>query len=193
MRYFLFFLLISFNSCIDTAKEEARKLNNQAMDSLDINPDESMALTDSSLSLDSTNIAVYFNRVGIFMSKGDYPKALKELLSIEKYEPTNAEAIVFEGLLYEMTGNKEMANSKYNKGVEISQIRIKKMSSNQDNYKFYSTMCGVYLILSGKEIQGKNLIKNVLKIDSNYVIAKEFYNKSVEEIKLKMLHKPSSN
>jgi len=183
-------LFLSLVSCSNEAKEEARKLNNQAAKMPEQSNDSAMLLLDSSLAIDSTNPAVYFNRVGILMKAEKYKEAIKELVAIEKLEPTNAEAIVFQGLLYEKINNKPAALVKYNRGAELTAMKTKNLSPQDEAFKFYTTMNGVYMRLAEHEAEGKAILQSQLTQDPNNQITKEFLSKSRTELIQLMLSQP---
>jgi Flp pilus assembly protein TadD len=141
--YFLFSLLIIalLAGCNDNGQNEGMteeeklaevvRLNNEAKELYNKAKTESgssresmmntaIAYLDSSLMLDSSNLASYTLSTQLLCFQGKFEKALLVLEAAGRYHPNVVEAIITKGLVLDTLGRSEDAAITYNHAIEVS-------------------------------------------------------------------------
>jgi tetratricopeptide (TPR) repeat protein len=112
-------------------KAIARDLNSKAEELLHSNPDSALTLLDSALKFNSEDYMLYFNRGHVYIGKGNYMKAIEVYKQMLLRKPDFTQGIIFLGMLYNKTGQSELAKLEYLKAIANYDMKIKNAHSNQ--------------------------------------------------------------
>lgn len=141
MKYLIYFIvsILALAGCKSNVKEhqeynpEAVELNNRAIElSLSSKKDSALILYDQAIALDSTYYLPHSNKIGIYVSKKEYEKAISEIEMVLKLKPDLAEGWFFAGLLYEHQRNDEKAFAYYTKSIQVFTERINDPSKSAE-------------------------------------------------------------
>jgi tetratricopeptide (TPR) repeat protein len=180
------FIWILFASCSGQKKKEiynhkAIELNNKATELLRrSNNDSALILFDKAIAIDETYYIPHSNKVGIYITKKEYDKALYEIEMIIKKKPDLAEGWTYAGMLREGLGDTLVAKKYYEKSVEIFNERIlnpekeKQIIANRLNR-------AVSLILLGQEKDGKEELKKLKGEKPDYKFIDELIKKNKQD------------
>lgn len=109
----------------------ARDLNSKAEELLHSNPDSALALLDSALKVNSEDYMLYFNKGHVFIGKGNYTKAIEVYKQMLLRKPDFIQGITFLGMLYDKTGQSELARLEYLKAIADYDKKLKNPHGNQ--------------------------------------------------------------
>ena len=172
-------ILILLVSCSGKAKKEvynpkAIELNNRGIGWMKrSNTDSALILFDKAIALDKTYYMPHSNKIGIYISKKEYDKALVESEMVVQIKPDLAEGWYFSGMLHEVLGDSVNAKKCYKKSIEVFDERI----SHQENKDqiFASRLQRAFsLIMLGQAKEGKEEMKKLKAEKPNDLIIDQF-------------------
>lgn len=140
MKHLVILLIIIGLSSCKNSKESNHKynpkaieLNNEAIKlSLDFKKDSALILFNKAIELDKSFHLPHSNKVGIYLKRKEYEKALYESEMVIKKKPELAESWFITGLLNEHQGNHKKANINYKKSIKIFTERINNPNKRKD-------------------------------------------------------------
>jgi tetratricopeptide (TPR) repeat protein len=187
IRLIIFNLIwILFASCSgqnnkDIYNHKAIELNNRATELLQRgNIDSALILFDKSVAVDETYFMPHSNKVGIYITKKEFDKALFEIEMVIKKKPDLAEGWTMAGMLSEGLGDTLVAKKYYNKSVEIFDERIlnpekvEQIIANRMNR-------AISLILLGQEKVGKEELRKLKVEKPDYKFIDELIKKNKQD------------
>ncbi len=188
MKHLILFLtIVGFISCNTTKKEnpeynpQAVEMNNKGAKLLQhFKRDSALILFDQAIAIDNSYYLPHSNKIGIYLVKKEYEKALHESEMVIQLKPDLAEAWFMAGLLNEHQGNDKKALTYYKKSIRIFTDRI----NNPDKEKDINAN-KLNRALSKKFIGDDSYIKdfNELSKMENYAfVVNQFKDKSKKEI-----------
>lgn len=112
-----------------TAKEEAIILQDSALKVLRQGPDnhavdKSLALLDKAIEKNPHLKSAYFHKMNIYKKKGDTEGMFKTLVEENDNNPKDAYSTLSVGLEYEVRGDTEKADKKYNEAVRLFEATL---------------------------------------------------------------------
>ncbi len=172
-------ILILLVSCSGKGKKEvynpkAIELNNRGIGWMKIsNPDSALILFDKAIAMDKTYYMPHSNKIGIYISKKEFDKALVESEMVVQIKPDLAEAWNFTGMLHEGLGDSVAAKKCYQKSIELFDQRISDSKNKEQIYasRLQRAFC---LILLGKEREGREEMKKLQAEKPNDLIIDQF-------------------
>lgn len=132
MKNLILLLFIAGLQCCTTGKKENPEYNPRA---IELNKkgqlliqqykrDSALILFDQATAVDSTYYLAYSNKIGIYLARKEFDKALLASEEVVKKKTDSAEGWFMAGLLNEHQGNNEKALAYYMKSIEIFTDRI---------------------------------------------------------------------
>ena len=179
-RLIIFYLiLILLVSCSGKGKREvynpkAIELNNRGIGWIKrSNPDSALILFDKAIATDKTYYMPHSNKIGIYISKKEFDKALAESEMVVQLKPDLAEAWNFTGMLHEGLGDSVAAKNCYQKSIELFDQKISDSKNKEQIYasRLQRAFC---LILLGKEKEGREEMKKLQEEKPNDLITEQF-------------------
>lgn len=143
--------LITFYSCAqkNEKREQAMKLNDEAM-SLSLGKDDSISLKksikllDKAITIDSTYLLAYSNKVSILFQLKNYNEAIRTLNKMSDISEKNAFIYMMKGIAYKKIGYNEIADSNL--------MSAFKLSSDFDTNMDKSIYFNLLVYFKGKEV-----------------------------------------
>lgn len=179
----IFILLIS---CLGNDKKEvynplAVEFNNKAALQMQrFNNDSALILFDKAIEIDKTYYLPHANKVGIYVGKREYKKALAEMETAIAEKPDYAEGLVFAGMLYNGLGDTVAAKACYKKSIEIFDKRI--LNPNEKEHLFTNKLNrAVSLILLGQDRDGTEQLKQLKVEDPSNKVLDKFLNRTRQD------------
>ena len=172
-------ILILLASCSGKGKKavynpKAVELNNRGIGWMKrSNPDSALILFDKAIAMDKTYYIPHSNKIGIYISKKEFEKALAESEMVVQLKPDLAEAWNFTGMLHDGLGDSVDAKKCYQKSIELFDQRI---SDSQNKEKLFANRLqrAFCLILLGKEKEGKEEMKKLQSEKPNDLVTEQF-------------------
>lgn len=175
----IYLILTLCISCSKQAKKEsynpkAIELNNKAVELMQRSQNDSaLILFDKAIELDETYYLPHSNKIGIFIVKNQFDKALHESEMAIMKKPDLAEGWVYAGILHERQGDSMTAISYYKKSIEIFNERIKNPKKKEDIIPNKLNRA-LSLILLGQEIEGKEEMRKLKAENPEDLLIDEF-------------------
>ena len=172
-------ILILLVSCLGKGKREvynpkAIELNNRGIGWMKrSNPDSALILFDKAIAMDKTYYMPHSNKIGIYISKKEFEKALAESEMVVQLKPDLAEAWNFTGMLHDGLGDSLAAKKCYQKSLELFDQRISDSKNKKQIFasRLQRAFC---LILLGKEKEGKEEMKKLQSEKPDDLITEQF-------------------
>ena len=126
-RIILIFLVVFFIGCNNSSKhkQEAIDLNNQALLlSQNSQQDSALILFDKAIKMDDKYYLPHANKIGLYLEKKEYEKALHESEMVNLKQPNLGEGWFFTGLLNKYVGKINEAKKCFEKSITIFSERI---------------------------------------------------------------------
>lgn len=172
-------ILILLVSCSGKGKKEvynpkAIELNNRGIGWMKrSNPDSALILFDKAIAMDKTYYMPHSNKIGIYISKKEFDKALAESEMVVQIKPDLAEGWYFSGMLHDVLGDSVDAKKCYNKSIEIFDERI--VHPEKKEQIFASRLQRAFsLIMLGQDKEGKEEMKKLKAERPNDLIIDQF-------------------
>jgi tetratricopeptide (TPR) repeat protein len=170
--------LFYFYSCAQEYNERARamKLNNEAME-LSFGKDDSIILRNSikllndAISIDSTYILAYSNKVSILFTLKEYIEVIKTIDKLSNFTEENAFNYLMKGISYKKMGDSVQADSSLKSALLIAS----KFGTNMDKAMYFELL--VYF--EGKEVA----LNKLVELYSEGIINEKLYDNFEEVIK----------
>ncbi|GAB3661725.1 hypothetical protein GCM10028791_36460 [Echinicola sediminis] len=159
----------------------AIELNNKALKlSMDLKVDSALILYDQAIAIDSTYFLPHSNKMGIYLKKKAYEKALYEGEMVINKKPDSGEGWFLSGLLNEHLGNKEKAREYYEKSIDIFTDRINNAEKEKEinDSKLNRALSKIFI---GDQSYIEDF-KELGKIEAYAELVQEFEGKSKEEL-----------
>jgi tetratricopeptide (TPR) repeat protein len=172
-------ILILLVSCSGKGNKEvynpkAVELNNRGIGWMKrSNPDSAIILFDKAIAIDKTYYLPHSNKIGIYINRKEFDKALAESEMVVQLKPDLAEGWNFTGMLHDGLGDSLAAKKCYRKSIELFDQRI---SDSQNKEKLFANRLqrAFCLILIGKEKEGKEEMKKLQAEKPNDLITEQF-------------------
>ena len=140
MKHLVILLIIIGLSSCKNSKESNQKYNPKAIElnnnaiklSQNFKKDSALILFNKAIELDKSFYLPHSNKVGIYLERKEYEKALYESEMVIKKKPELAESWFITGLLNEHQGNHKKANINYKKSIKIFTERINNPNKRKD-------------------------------------------------------------
>lgn len=144
---------------VDLNKQGVRLMNQ-------LKDDSALILFDKAIEVDETYYLPHSNKVGIFISKREYGKALAESEMSIKKKPDLAEGWTMAGMLTEKQGDSLKAIQYYQKSLELFDKRI---SDPEKKEKITQNRLSraLSLVLLGKDAEAKEELTKLKKEEPN--------------------------
>jgi stress-induced-phosphoprotein 1 len=186
-RLIIFNLIwILFASCSGGDKKEvynpkAIELNDKAVVQMQkFNYDSALILFDKAIEIDKTYYVPHSNKVGIYIGKKEFDKALAEIEIVLAKKSDLAESWAFAGMLHHGLGDTLTATKYYKRSIEIFDKRI--INPEKKEYLFANRMNrAVSLILLGQENDGKDELKKLKVENPDNNVLDEFINRNRQD------------
>jgi tetratricopeptide (TPR) repeat protein len=180
-------ILILLSSCSGKAKKEALNpkavaLNNRAIVLVQkLNYDSALILLDKAIAIDKNYNMPHANKVGIYICKKEFDKALAEIEIVIKKEPDSAENWSFAGMLHDGLGDTLTAKKYYKKSIEIGD---KKLLNPAEKGHIISNRMNraISLILLGKGKEGKDELKKLKEENPQNNVFDMFLNRNRQDL-----------
>ena len=160
-------ILCSF-SCNSQNKQSYDKkaiaLNNRASELMNTKPDSALILLNQATEIDPDYYLAHNNKINLFISKGEFDKAIESAEKGVKAKPDLAEAITMLGMLYDYKEQPDKAKEQYAKALEIYNRRLE----NSDKDVFANKLNRAHtLLLLEKQEEGQKEIERLLQENPN--------------------------
>jgi len=159
-------LVILLNACKTSTKKADKKA-----ESIDKIVDRSIILAsngkvgaailtiDSAIAIEPKNLEFYNTKFNFLLQARDYDRCIEHLNEMHKIEPNNAEALSFQGYIYEKQGKKGIADKYYQQAIDACKQRI---TDKQQVFKNYANMAFLMQFYKNKEVSVK-MIDSLIK------------------------------
>jgi len=179
-------ILILLTSCSGKDKKEvynpkAIELNNKAVLQMQkSNNDSALMLFDKAIEIDKTYYLPHVNKVGIYVGKKEFEKALAEIEIAITEKPDYAEGWAFAGMLHYGLGDTLEAKTYYKKSVEIFDKKI--LNPEEKEHIIANRMNrAVSLILLGQDKDGQDELKKLKAENPDNKVLDEFLNRNGQD------------
>ena len=156
-------LLCSF-SCNSQNKqsydEKAIALNNRASELIITKPDSALILLNQATEIDPDYYLAHNNKINLFISRGEFDKAIESAEKGVKAKPDLAESVTMLGMLYDYKGQTDKAREQYTKALEIYNRRLENSDKNEFDNKLNRALT---LLLLEKLEEGQKEIERLLQ------------------------------
>jgi len=172
-------ILILLASCSGKGKKEvynpkAIELNSKGIKFMKrFDMDSALIRFDEAIAMDKTYYMPHSNKIGIYISKKEFDKALAESEMVVQLKPDLAEAWNFTGMLHDGLGDSVAAKKCYQKSIVLFDKRISD-SKNKEQIFASRLQRAFCLILLGKEKEGKEEMKKLQAEKPNDLITEQF-------------------
>ena len=177
---------ILFASCSGGDKKEvynpkAIELNDKALAQMQkFNNDSALILFDKAIEIDKTYYLPHANKVGIYVGKKEFEKALAESEIAISQKPDYAEGWAFAGMLHHGLGDTLVAKTYYKKSIEIFDKKI--LNPKEKEHLFANRMNrAVSMILLGQDKDGKDELKKLKVENPDNNVLDEFLNRNRQD------------
>jgi len=172
-------ILILLSSCSGKEKKEvynpkAVELNSKGIKLMKKSDmDSALIRFDEGIAMDKTYYLPHSNKIGIYISKKEFDKALVESEMVVQLKPDLAEAWNFTGMLHDRLGDSLSAKKCYQKSIDLFDQRI---TDSQNKEKLFANRLqrAFCLILIGKEKEGKEEMKKLQSEKPNDLVTEQF-------------------
>lgn len=179
-------ILILLTSCSRKDKKEvynpkAIELNSKAVAQMQkFNNDSALILFDKAIEIDKTYYLPHANKVGIYIGKKEFEKAMAESEIAIKEKSDYAEGLVFAGMLHEGLGDTLAGKTYYKKSIEIFDKRI--LNPEEKEHIVANRMNrAVSLILLGQDKDGKDELMKLKTENPDNKVFDEFLNRNRQD------------
>ena len=179
-------ILILLGSCSGKDKKEvynpkAIELNKKAVSQMQkLNNDSALILFDKAIEIDKTYYLPHANKVGIYVRKKEFEKALTEMETAITEKPDYAEGWAFAGMLHYGLGDTLLAETYYKKSIEIFDKKI--LNPEEKEHIIANRLNrAVSLILLGQEKNGKDELKKLKTEDPGNKVFDVFLNRTKQD------------
>lgn len=138
-------------------------LNNRAASMMFSNPDSALLLLNLAIETDKFFYPACANKIQLFCTLGKYDSAIEANKKAIELKPELPEAYTFLGMLYDKTGQHELASDQYRHAIGLFDKNILKKDSTLTENRM-NRACA--LLLSGNEQEGKKEVGELLLVDS---------------------------
>ncbi|MFA6463323.1 MAG: hypothetical protein WCT51_04780 [Candidatus Shapirobacteria bacterium] len=181
-------------SCIGQEKKEnynskAIEMNNKAVELMQkLKNDSALILFDKAIELDRTYYLPHANKVGIYINRNDFDKALLECEKSLDLKPDYAEGWALTGMLYDVKGENKKALEYYQKSIDLFDTKISD-PDKKNNIKSNRLNRAMSLVLIGQEKEGKQELSQLKSEYPDMKIIDEFLKWSKKDYLNQVTHK----